>query len=187
MPELVLDRVKDDLGNPVLVLHGAGADASPSRGSSPNLRPGEGVEIARFYRPSGVPHTRPTPVHVQATEKALAPEQPQMAATLRFQRWLSQGAAGDQGFWGFSPPSPSTPRMPSCRRLRTLECFVGSGGLNSSRGIDTRTPPKHTASDLNRNFEMAAHCGFALEEHFDALSGWQRRCSRESTTHSFEV
>ena len=77
MPETVLDLVEDDMGNPILVLHGAEPDAhwESFTNAINELCERAGVEITFSLHgvPSGVPHTRPTPVHVQATDASLLP------------------------------------------------------------------------------------------------------------------
>ena len=77
MPQTVLDLVEDDMGNPILVLHGAEPDAhwESFTNAINELCERAGVEITFSLHgvPSGVPHTRPTPVHVQATDASLLP------------------------------------------------------------------------------------------------------------------
>ena len=75
MPKTVLDLVEDDMGNPILVLHGAEPDAhwESFTNAINDICKRAGVEITFSLHgvPSGVPHTRPTPVHVQATDASL--------------------------------------------------------------------------------------------------------------------
>ncbi|MDU1521011.1 MAG: PAC2 family protein, partial [Actinomyces sp.] len=83
VPEIALDLVYDDAGVPLLVLHGPEPDAKWEtfvRAVS-HLAEQAGVEISFSLHgiPSGVPHTRPTPVHMHATDGSLLPEQPQMS------------------------------------------------------------------------------------------------------------
>ncbi len=77
MPQTVLDLVEDDMGNPILVLHGAEPDAhwESFTAAIRDICERAGVEITFSLHgvPSGVPHTRPTPVHVQATDESLLP------------------------------------------------------------------------------------------------------------------
>ena len=77
MPQTVLDLVEDDMGNPILVLHGAEPDAhwESFTNAISGICERAGVEITFSLHgvPSGVPHTRPTPVHVQATDASLLP------------------------------------------------------------------------------------------------------------------
>lgn len=93
VPEIALDLVHDDLGNPVLFLHGPEPDAKWETFSQTvaELAHDAGVEVSVSIHgiPAGVPHTRPTPVHVQATDPALVPDQPQMAGTMQFPAPLS--------------------------------------------------------------------------------------------------
>ena len=93
VPEIVLDLVEDDMGHPILVLHGAEPDArweSFARAVG-HIAERSGVEITFSLHgvPSGVPHTRPTPVHVQATDSSLLPDQTQMANYMQFPSPLS--------------------------------------------------------------------------------------------------
>ena len=77
MPQTFLDLVEDDMGNPILVLHGAEPDAhwESFTAAIRDICERAGVEITFSLHgvPSGVPHTRPTPVHVQATDESLLP------------------------------------------------------------------------------------------------------------------
>ena len=88
VPELALDRVRDDLGNPILVLHGPEPDAKWETFSRivADFAEEAGVEITVSFHgiPSGVPHTRPTPVHIQASDPSFVPAQPKMASTMQF-------------------------------------------------------------------------------------------------------
>lgn len=74
MPETVLDLVEDDMGNPILVLHGAEPDShwESFTNAINDICERAGVEITFSLHgvPSGVPHTRPTPVHVQEIGRA---------------------------------------------------------------------------------------------------------------------
>ena len=92
-PEIALDLVHDDLGHPVLLLHGPEPDAKWETFTQTvaELAHDAGVEISFSIHgiPAGVPHTRPTPVHVQATDPALVPDQPQMSGTMQFPAPLS--------------------------------------------------------------------------------------------------
>ena len=184
MPELVLDRVKDDLGNPVLVLHGAEPDAKWESFSRivTELATRAGVEIVFSFNgmPSGVPHTRPTPVHVQATEQSLVPEQPQMAATLRFPTPMTtflQARLANQGIPGIvflaaipfyvadaAYPAGASALLSALSDLADLSLPVGE--------LEQDAAEEHTAIErvLESNSEMQRTVA-ALEEHFDALSG----------------
>lgn len=88
MPEIALDLIHDDLGHPVLLLHGPEPDArwEAFADAVGAMVRNAGVEISfsLYGIPAGVPHTRPTPVHVQASDASLVPDQPQMAGTMQF-------------------------------------------------------------------------------------------------------
>lgn len=87
-PYLALERVRDDLGNPILLLHGQEPDFHWEAFARivADFAKKAGVEITVTFHgvPSGVPHTRPTPVHIQATDSSLMPLQPKMGNTIQF-------------------------------------------------------------------------------------------------------
>ena len=93
MPETVLDLVEDDMGNPILVLHGAEPDAHwesfTTAISEISERAGVEITFSLHGVPSGVPHTRPTPVHVQATDASLLPSGVQVTNHMQFPSPLS--------------------------------------------------------------------------------------------------
>lgn len=183
-PELVLDRVKDDLGNPVLVLHGAEPDAKWESFARivAGLAAEAGVEIVVAFHgvPSGVPHTRPTPVHVQATEKSLIPEQPQMAQTMRFPAPMTtflQTRLAERGIHGImflaavpfyvadsAYPAGASALLGALSELADLSLPVGE--------LEQDAAEEQAAIErlLESNAEMQ-HTVSALEEHFDAWSG----------------
>lgn len=107
MPEIALDVLHDDAGTPVLLLHGPEPDA---RWESFSKIVGEiakesGVEmvVSMVGVPAGAPHTRPTPVHVQATTPDLIPDQPTMSGTTTFPAPLTtflQERLSEQGIDG---------------------------------------------------------------------------------------
>ena len=72
MPKTVLDLVEDDMGNPILVLHGAEPDAhwESFTNAINDICKRAGVEITFSLHgvPSGVPHTRPTPVSLHLVQ-----------------------------------------------------------------------------------------------------------------------
>lgn len=92
-PEIALDLVHDDVGASLLVLHGPEPDAKweTFAAAVSDLAHSAGVE--RSYSlmgiPAAVPHTRPTPVHVQATQSDLVPQQPGMMGVFQFPSSLS--------------------------------------------------------------------------------------------------
>lgn len=183
-PELVLDRVKDDLGNPVLVLHGAEPDAKWESFARivAGLAAEAGVEIVVSFHgvPSGVPHTRPTPVHVQATEKPLIPEQPQMAQTMRFPAPMTtflQARLAERGIPGImflaavpfyvadsGYPAGASALLGALSELADLSLPVGELEQDAAEELST------IERLLESNAEMQ-HTVSALEEHFDAWSG----------------
>lgn len=92
-PEIALDLIHDDLGRPVLLLHGPEPDAKWEAFSQTvaELVHEAGVEVSFSVHgiPAGVPHTRPTPVHIQATDPSLVPDQAQMSGSMQFPAPLS--------------------------------------------------------------------------------------------------
>lgn len=183
-PELVLDRVRDDLGNPILVLHGAEPDAkweSFARIVS-GLALEAGVEIVVSFHgiPSGVPHTRPVPVHVQATDASLVPEQPKMAATMRFpapattflQARLAERGVNGMALLAAVPFYVADTGYPAgaSALLRALSDFADLslpvGELEQGAAEDQGTIGRL----LEANPEILQTVG-ALEEHYDAWTG----------------
>lgn len=82
MPEIRLDLVSDDDDRNFLVLHGPEPDARWNGFlktiTSIVKRLGVRHTVAVTGMPAGVPHTRPTPVHIHGSRHAELPKQPRM-------------------------------------------------------------------------------------------------------------
>ena len=186
MPETVLDLVEDDMGNPILVLHGAEPDAhwESFTNAINELCERAGVEITFSLHgvPSGVPHTRPTPVHVQATDASLLP--PGSGAISNSHRsslprcppscrsaWGQRGIGGlallgavpyymaDTGY-----PAASSALLTSFAKFADLSLPVGD--LEQGAAQDQ----ENIAKLVEGNPDIS-HTVSNLEEHFDAWTG----------------
>ena len=185
MPQTVLDLVEDDMGNPILVLHGAEPDAhwESFTAAIRDICERAGVEITFSLHgvPSGVPHTRPTPVHVQATDESLLPsgsnaisnhmQSPSPLSTFMQIRMGQQGIGGlallgavpyymaDTGY-----PAASSALLTSFAKFADLSLPVGD--LEQGAAQDQESIEK-----LVEGNPEISHTVSALEEHFDAWTG----------------
>ena len=185
MPETVLDLVEDDMGNPILVLHGAEPDShwESFTNAINDICERAGVEITFSLHgvPSGVPHTRPTPVHVQATDASLLPSGgTKIANHMQFPAPLStfvQIRLGQRGIGGLALlgavpyymsdtgyPAASSALLTSFAKFADLSLPVGD--LEQGAAQDQENIEKLVES----NPEIS-HTVSNLEEHFDAWSG----------------
>ncbi|WIK64963.1 PAC2 family protein [Gleimia hominis] len=87
VPEIAVDLVQDDQGTPILVLHGPEPDMKWQRfgAAVADFAHEAGVELAvsLMGMPAGVPHTRPTVVHLQSTDPSLVADQPSMEGQIQ--------------------------------------------------------------------------------------------------------
>ena len=185
MPKTVLDLVEDDMGNPILVLHGAEPDAhwESFTNAINDICKRAGVEITFSLHgvPSGVPHTRPTPVHVQATDASLLPaggakitNHMQFPAPLStfVQIRLGQRGIGGLALLGAVPyymadtgyPAASSALLTSLAKFADLSLPVGD--LEQGAAQDQENIEKLVESNPD-----ISHTVSNLEEHFDAWSG----------------
>ena len=185
MPETVLDLVEDDMGNPILVLHGAEPDAhwESFTNAISELCERAGVEITFSLHgvPSGVPHTRPTPVHVQATDASLLPpgsgaisnhmQFPSPLSTF-MQIRMGQRGIGGLALLGAVPyymadtgyPAASSALLTSFAKFADLSLPVGD--LEQGAAQDQ----ENIAKLVEGNPDIS-HTVSNLEEHFDAWTG----------------
>ncbi len=183
MPEIALDLVHDDLGHPILLLHGPEPDARWESFADAviALAQGAGVEVnfAIFGIPAGVPHTRPTPVHVQATDRSLVPDQPQMSGTMQFPAPVSgylQDRLAGEGIEGatliaavpyymaeHAYPRASAALLTRLSAYGDLSLPVGDLERGAAEEMEQVKPLIEGNSDVTRTVE-------ALEHHFDALT-----------------
>ena len=185
MPKTVLDLVEDDMGNPILVLHGAEPDAhwESFTNAINDICKRAGVEITFSLHgvPSGVPHTRPTPVHVQATDASLLPAGgAKIANHMQFPAPLStfvQIRLGQRGIGGLALlgavpyymadtgyPAASSALLTSLAKFADLSLPVGD--LEQGAAQDQENIEKLVESNPD-----ISHTVSNLEEHFDAWSG----------------
>ena len=182
MPQTVLDLVEDDMGNPILVLHGAEPDAhwESFTAAIRDICERAGVEITFSLHgvPSGVPHTRPTPVHVQATDESLLPSGSNAISNhMQFPSPLStfmQIRMGQRGIGGLALlgavpyymadtgyPAASSALLTSFAKFADLSLPVGD--LEQGAAQDQESIEK-----LVEGNPEISHTVSALEEHFDA-------------------
>lgn len=184
MPEIALDVVHDDVGQPFLLLHGPEPDAKWETFVRivTKLVKDAGVEIAFSFHgiPSGVPHTRPVPVHVQATDASLIPDQPQMATVMQFPSPMSSFLLfrlAEQGINGVtllgsvpyytseSPyPAAASAILGSLSDMTDLSLPVGD--LEQGAAKD-----QNAIEQLIDEHPEISHTVSALEEHYDAWAG----------------
>ena len=184
IPEIALDLVHDDVGESLLVLHGPEPDAKWDQFAQTiiELAKESGVEIAFSLTgiPSGVPHTRPTPVHVHATDSDLLPEQPKMAGTMQFPasveiylttRLSEEGIAG-MNLLASVPyymtenayPAAASALLVRLGQLAHLALPVGDLERGASEDME------QVQALIDQNPEVG-HTIEALEHHFDAIDG----------------
>ncbi|WP_022868049.1 proteasome assembly chaperone family protein [Schaalia vaccimaxillae] len=183
-PTIALDLVHDDLGHPLLLLHGPEPDAKWETFARvvADIAHEAGVEIAVSLTgiPSGVPHTRPVAIHMQATEESLLPEQPQMANIMQFpapmtsflKYRLAERKIGGISILGAVPyymaeapyPAAASALLRSLSDIADLSLPVGDlerGAAKDQENIDQL---------LEANPEIQ-HTVESLEEHYDAWTG----------------
>lgn len=181
-PEIALDLVHDDQGQPILVLHGPEPDARWHRltGVIQQIVTDAEVEaIVSFHGlPSAVPHTRPTTVHVQSTDPDLVPSQPQMGGVARFPAPYTsylQHRMQDLGLTGITllatvPYYMSNSPFPraSSALLRRLSDMTGLslpvGDLE--RGADEDAGQVEQLLEQNQDLQSTVS---ALESHYDSI------------------
>lgn len=180
-PEIALDLVHDDVGASLLVLHGPEPDAKweTFAAAVSDLAHSAGVE--RSYSlmgiPAAVPHTRPTPVHVQATKADLVPAQPGMMGVFQFPSSLAgflQTRLAEDDIEGMTliaavPYYLSESAYPKAGSA-LLRRLSGIAGLSLPVG-DLEHGADSDAGQVNKLVEQnqdVAQTVKALERHFDA-------------------
>ncbi|MDC4233070.1 PAC2 family protein [Actinomyces sp. B33] len=188
-PIVALDLVHDDLGRPILVLHGPEPDARWESFAAcvAGIAERAGVEISFAFHgiPSGVPHTRPVPVHVQTTDASLLPDQPQMANVMQFpapmtsflQYRLAERGVGGMNLLGAVPyymadtpyPSASSALLRSLSEFADLTLPVGDleQGAAQDQGtieqlIEANPDIMHTVTMLEQHYDMWTGEGGAI-------------------------
>ena len=184
IPKISLDLLRDDRGESFLLLHGPEPDYRWEEFAERvrKIVSDAGVEVVFGMTgvPSGVPHTRPTPVHVHTTDASLVPAQPHMAATMQFPgsivsflQWkLKQAGIDGMTLLAIVPYYMSESAYPAASSaiLRKLTEFSGLslpvGDLEQGAAEDLDT----FAALVDANPEVQ-HTVRALEEHYDSFSG----------------
>lgn len=182
-PEIALDLVHDDVGTPVLVLHGPEPDAkwNAFRNAVGQLAEEAGVEAVFSFHglPAAVPHTRPTAVHLQSTDRDLIPHQPLMGGQARFPAPLSaylQYHLRKSGVTGVTLlstvpyylsdstfPKASSALLRRLSELTDLQLPIG----DLERGADEETGNVEQLLQVNPDLQRTVT---ALEQHFDSIS-----------------
>jgi Archaeal enzymes of ATP-grasp superfamily len=181
-PEIALDLVHDDAGTPVLVLHGPEPDArwEAFARDIADIAKNAGVELVASFHgvPAAVPHTRPTAVHVQSTDKELVPEQSLMGGVMRFPAPLSaflQYRLSKQGIHGMGLvaavpyymsestfPRAGSALLSKLSELTDLSLPIG----DLEQGADEDAGQVERALESNPDVHRAVE---SLENHYDAV------------------
>ncbi|WRS29443.1 PAC2 family protein [Actinomycetaceae bacterium MB13-C1-2] len=182
-PEIAIDLIHDDQGQPVLLLHGPEPDAKWKTFTEAirQIADDAGVEAVFTLHglPAAVPHTRPSTVHVQSTEADLVPDQPLMAGIAQFpspytsylQFKLSRTGRSGVSLLATVPyymSGTTFPRASSAliRRLSEMaELSLPVGDLE--RGADEETGQVNELVEHNHDLQSTV---MALEKHFDAIA-----------------
>jgi hypothetical protein len=183
-PKISLDLLRDDRGESFLLLHGPEPDyrweTFASRVREIITEAGVEVVFGMTGIPSGVPHTRPTPVHVHTTDPSLVPAQPHMSARIQypgsmvsFLQWhLKKAGIDGMTLLAIVPYYMSESAYPaaSSALLRKLSEFSGLslpvGDLEQGAAEDFDA----FAALVDANPEVQ-HTVRSLEEHYDSFSG----------------
>lgn len=182
-PEIALDLLHDDTGTPILILHGPEPDArwKSFRSAVDKLVTDAGVEVMFSFHglPAAVPHTRPSAVHLQSTDRDLIPQQPMMGGQARFPAPLTsflQYHLHEAGVTGVTLLSTvpyylsdaAFPRASSAllRRLADIaDLQLPVGDLE--RGADEDDSQVERLLQLNPDLRQTVQ---NLERHFDSIS-----------------
>lgn len=182
-PVISLDLLRDDRGESFLLLHGPEPDyrwnAFAQRVEELIVEAGVEVVFGMTGVPSGVPHTRATPVHVHTTDASLVPVQPHMTARLQFPgsmvsflQWcLKKTGIDGMNLLAIVPYYMAEAAYPaaSSALLRKLSEFSGLslpvGDLEQGAAEDFDT----FAALVDANPEVQ-HTVRALEDHYDSFS-----------------
>ncbi|MCD4549230.1 PAC2 family protein [Schaalia sp. lx-260] len=184
MPEIIVERVDDDLGQPFLLIHGPEPDMRWEKFASHIRQIAEeaGVEITVSLHgvPAGTPHTRPAQVHIQATDSSLIPPQPQMMQPMYFpspvssfvQARLAESGIDGVALLGSVPfymadrpyPAVSSAILRKLSELTGLALPVG----DLERGAAEDIAALESFTEENPQIHETVQ---ALETHYDALTG----------------
>ena len=186
MPEIALDLVHDDLGRPILVLHGPEPDArwEAFAQTVAEIAHDAGVEVSVSLHgiPSGVPHTRQTPVHVQATDASLVPDQPHMAGLMQFPAPMSsflQERLSTTGIEGISMLAAVPYYMAENAYPKAASALLGRLGEFAHLTLPVGDLEQGAVDDMGQIVRLVeanpevSRTIEALERHYDALAGGQ--------------
>lgn len=182
VPQVAMDLVHDDQGQPILILHGQEPDSKwhAFTDAVVGIAEAAGVEavVALHGLPAAVPHTRPTAVHVQSTDADLIPDQPQMGGVAQFPAPYTsflQHKFSERGRTGLTllatvPYYMANATFPSAssaliRRLADMaELSLPVGDLE--RGADEEASQVNQLVEQSRDLRGTVS---ALERHFDSI------------------
>lgn len=182
-PEIVIDLVHDDQGQPILLLHGPEPDAKWNMVTDAirEIADEAGVEtvFALHGLPAAVPHTRPTTIHVQSTEPGLIPDQPLMGGVAEFpapytsflqHRLQQEGRVGitllatvPYYMAGATFPRASSALLRRLGDLAGLSLPIG----DLERGADEEAGQVNQLVEQNHELQNTVA---ALEHHFDMIT-----------------
>lgn len=181
LPEIAIDLVQDDAGLPILVLHGPEPDTKWQRFAHEvtEFAKDAGVEIvvSMTGMPAAVPHTRPTMVHLQSTDRDMVEGQPQLAggqiqfsasANTFLHHTLSKSGIEGVSFMAAVPYYMANMDYPRAS-LALIERMASVLDLNLPTGnIEAGTQMVNEQLDqlVSENQEVIALVGM-LEKHFD--------------------
>ncbi|MDO5721026.1 MAG: PAC2 family protein [Actinomycetaceae bacterium] len=179
-PEIALDLVHDDAGLPILILHGPEPDTKWQRFSHAvaDFAQAAGVEVCVSLKgmPATIPHTRPTLVHVQSTDRELTQGQTDMGEDLRLPAsantflhfWLASQGIDGITFLAAVPFYMSGMDYPQAtlallnRMGSTLELSLPMGNIVAG----TQAMDRSLEESVENNEELATLVE-GLEQHFD--------------------
>ncbi len=182
-PEIALDLLHDDAGTPILMLHGPEPDSrwKAFGNAVQDIVEKAGVEVVFSFHglPAALPHTRPSSVHIQSTDRDLVPKQPLMGGQARFPAPLTsylQFKMQKEGVTGVTllatvPYYLSDVTFPkaSSALLRRLSDLAGLqlpiGDLE--RGADEDASQVGRLLEINPDLKRTVS---NLEQHFDSIS-----------------
>lgn len=183
-PEIALDLIHDDQGQPILVLHGQEPDARwlSLTAAIDEIADDAGVEAVFSFHglPAAVPHTRPTAIHIQSTDRDLIPDQAQMGGVAKIpspytsylQHRLSQrGLTGvtllatvPYYLAGSTFPRASSALIRKLADMAGLSLPVG----DLERGADEDATQVEELLEQNQELQNTVE---ALEQHYDTITG----------------
>lgn len=181
-PEIVIDRLHDDEGTPVLLLHGPEPDLRWNAFSKSVIDLVERFGVTRTINvhgvPMGVPHTRPTTVTAHATDNELIGPQPQVMGTIQLPASMTAlielrlGQAGHDAV-GFSANVPHYLAQSEYPQAATalVQHISRNTGLSLPLG-DLEAAASETTAEIERQVSASSEVSAVvetLEQQFDAF------------------